>query len=142
MTYASTSDLKSVIPERDLAALTDFEGAAEMPVDQRLQAALVDATAEIDGYIAKQVRLPLADPPHVLTVICRDLAVWRLYRNLGHDAERIKALRADALSWLRDVAAGRVALGDDDTPAQPTSGGVAMTEGPDRVFTRDSLRGF
>lgn len=142
MTYASVADLKSTIPPRDLELLSDFEGEADAPVDARLMQALSDASAEIDGYIAKQVNLPLADPPHVLNVICRDLAMWRLYRNLGHASERVSDLHDTATAWLRDLADGKVALGDDDTPAQPTSGGVAMTDGPDRLFTRDSLKGF
>ncbi|MFI0477407.1 gp436 family protein [Paracoccus jiaweipingae] len=142
MGYASVTDLKAVIPARDLALLTDFEGGADAAVDARLEQALTDASAEIDGYIAKQLPLPLADPPHVLSVICRDLAMHRLYRNLGHDAERLKALRGDAIGWLRDVASGKVALGDDDNPPPPSSGGVAMTDGPDRQLTRASLRGY
>ncbi|MDO5648860.1 gp436 family protein [Paracoccus sp. (in: a-proteobacteria)] len=143
MSYASVSDLKSVIPARDLALLTDFDDSAQVAVDDRLQQALTDATAEIDGYIHKQIRdVPLTAPPHVLNVICRDLAMHRLYRNLGHDTERLKHLRADALAWLRDVAAGRVALGDADRAPPPSSGGIAMTDGPDRQLTRDSLRGY
>lgn len=143
MAYASAADLKSVIPPRDLDLLTDFDGGADATVDERLERALADASAEIDGYISRQVgATPMIDPPHVLNVICRDLALHRLYRNLGHDTDRLKALRADATGWLRDVAAGRIALGDDTQPAAPTSGGVAMTDGPERVLTRDSLRGY
>ena len=40
------------------------------------------------------------------------------------------------------IASGKVSIGDDDTPARQTSGGVAMTDGPDRLLTRDSLRGY
>ena len=142
MSYASVTNLKAVIPARDLELLTDFEGGIDAAVDARIEQALTDASAEIDGYLAKQVRLPLADPPHVLNVICRDLAMHRLYRNLGHDTDRLKHLRDDAISRLRDIASGKIAIGDDDTPAQQTSGGVAMTDGPDRLLTRDSLRGY
>ena len=60
MPYASVDQLKEVIPARDLELLTDFEHSGE-PSDTRLQRALVDATAEINGYIAKVVKRPLAD---------------------------------------------------------------------------------
>lgn len=142
MAYASVEDLKAVIPARDLALLSDFDGDDSAAADDRLAQALTDASAEIDGYLRRQVALPLADPPHTLNVYCRDLAMWRLYRNLGHEGERLKALREGALSWLRDVASGKVGLGDDDTAPVDTSGGVAMTDGPQRLLTRDSLRGW
>ena len=142
MSYASRADLKAVIPARDLALLAGFDQGDAAASDARLAQALTDASAEIDGYLRRQVSLPLADSPHTLNVYCRDLAMWRLYRNLGHDTDRLKALRDGALSWLRDVAAGKIGLGDDDTPPLDTSGWVAMTDGPDRLLTRDSMRGW
>lgn len=141
MPYASVAQLKAVIPLRDLELLTDFEGAAE-PSDARLDQALADASAEIDSYIAKVVALPLSSPPHILTVLARDLAMHRLYVNLGHDMETYKRLRADAIGTLKSIAKGETAIGDDDGPAELTSPGVAMTDGPERQMTRDRLRGF
>ncbi|MGB0912014.1 MAG: gp436 family protein [Phaeobacter italicus] len=142
MPYASVTQLKAVIPAGDLALLTDFEGV-DAPSDARLEQALEDATALINTHIAKVVTLPLADPPHILTVICRDLAMHRLYINLGHDTEAMTTLRADAMSTLKSIASGKTAIGDDgDGDTTATSPGVAMTDGPARQFTRDSLKGF
>jgi phage gp36-like protein len=142
MSYASVDQLKAGIPVGDLSLLTDFEGA-DTPSDLRLEQALDDATAEINTYIAKAVTLPLADPPHILTVICRDLAMHRLYVNLGHDSDVQKTLRKDAISTLKNIANGDTAIGDDgDGVSALTSPGVAMTDGPERQFTRDSLKGF
>lgn len=142
MPYASVAQLKAVIPPRDLELLTDFEGAAE-PSDARLEQALADASAEIDTYIAKVVAgTPMANPPHILTVICRDLAMHRLYVNLGHDMETFKRLRSDAISTLKSIAKGETAIGDDTGPAELTSPGAAMTSGADRQMTRDRLRGY
>ncbi|TRD18343.1 gp436 family protein [Palleronia caenipelagi] len=142
MPYASVADLQAVIPPRDLALLSDFEGGAEAADADRLARALDDASAEIDSFIARQVSLPLTDPPHILKVICRDLAMCRLYLNLGRLSETNEKLRDQAIGWLRDVSEGKISLGDDDTPATPTSGGVAMSDGPERRFTRQSLRGY
>lgn len=141
MPYASVAQLKAVIPASDLQLLTDFEGA-DAPSDARLSQALDDASAEIDSYIAKVVALPLASPPHILTVICRDLAMHRLYVNLGHDMTAYQRLRSDALATLKSIARGETAIGDDDGPAELTSPGVAMTDGVERQMTRDRLRGF
>ena len=52
MPYASVDQLKAVIPDTDLALLTDFAGG-ETASDARLDQALDDATAEINTYIAK-----------------------------------------------------------------------------------------
>ena len=142
MPYASVDQLKAVIPDTDLALLTDFAGG-ETASDARLDQALDDATAEINTYIAKAFPLPLADPPHILVVICRDLAMHRLYVNLGHAENPFDALRAAALFTLKGIAAGRVSIGDDgDGETERTSPGVAMTDGPERQLTRDSLKGF
>lgn len=141
MAYATVAQLKAVIPSRDLELLTDFEGAAVLS-DARLEQALADASAEIDGYIAKAVALPMADPPHLLTVIARDLAMHRLYVNLGHDMEAYKRLRSDAIATLKSIAKGETAIGDDTGAAEMTSPGVVMIDGPERQLTRDSLRGF
>lgn len=142
MPYASIVQLKAAIPARDLELLTDFEGADE-PSDARLLQALEDASAEIDSYLGKVVPVtPITDPPHLLTVLCRDLAMHRLYVNLGHDMTVYQRLRKDALATLRDIADGHTAIGDDTGPAALTSGGVVMTDGPDRQMTRDNLRGF
>lgn len=143
MTYASVTDLRAVIPARDLELLTDHDGTADAIDDARLQAALDDATAEIEGYIAKRVDLPLADPPRMLTVVCRDLAVHRLYANIGAVTDAQEKLRDAALDYLRRVAKGELAIGDD-TPgaAEMVSPGPVVEEGPARVMTRDNLGGF
>lgn len=143
MPYASVIQLKAVIPDADLALLTDFSGA-ETASDVRLEQALDDATAEINTYIAKVVpSLPLEDPPHILTVICRDLAMHRLYVNLGRNDEVFAQLRKDALGTLKSISRGEVSIGDDgDGETEMTSPGVAMTDGPERQFTRDRLKGY
>lgn len=142
MTYASVSQLKAVIAPRDLELLTDFEREG-VPSDARLEQALADATAEINSHIGKVVTLPLPEPPHILAVLCRDLAMHRLYVNLGHDMTVYQHLRKGALETLKSIAKGETAIGDDgDGPSSLTSPGVAMTDGPERLFMRDQLRGY
>lgn len=141
--YATVAQLKEVIPVNDLQLLTDFERDGEVE-DVRLMRALTDATAEINGYIAKVTAGRVLDPvPHILNVICRDLAMHRLYLNLGHDMTVYDKLRKSAIGTLKDIKNGDTAIGDDDAgQSQITSPGVAMTDGPERLLTRDSLRGY
>ncbi|NEX47605.1 gp436 family protein [Pseudotabrizicola algicola] len=144
MSYASIAEFKAGIPGRDLVALTDLGVDASGEVDDdRIQAALDDASAEIDSYIAKAVTVPLSPVPRILKVICRDLALHRLYVNIGHSMEARKSLRDDAIGYLKSVARGDASLGDGGEVAPLiTSPGVAMTDGPARQITRNSLKGF
>tara|TARA_R110002074_G_scaffold60226_1_gene146074 strand:- start:793 stop:1224 length:432 start_codon:yes stop_codon:yes gene_type:complete len=143
VTYALITDLKATIPPRDLELLTDFDGAAGTVDDARLESALRDAMAEINGYIAKAVKLPLESPPDMLRVVCRDLAVHRLYANVGQVTETQGKLRDAAISYLKMVRDGKVSIGDADGGEEvQTSEGAVSVEGPDRVMTRDSLRRF
>lgn len=144
MSYATLAEFKAGIPERDLIALTDLGIVAEGTVqDARIQAALDDASAEIDSYIAKAVRtVPVVPVPRILAVMCRDLALHRLYVNIGHSMEARKSLREDAVAFLKSVGRGDASLGDDEAVPEQVSPGVAMTDGPERQMSRDSLRGF
>lgn len=141
MIYATLAQLKAVIPMSDLQLLTDFEGQDE-PSDTRLEEALADASAEIDSYVGGLVS-GLVELPRILSVHCRDLAMHRLYVNLGHDMTSRDKVRSSILLYLRQVQKGEASLGDDGTGQRVESTpGVAMTDGPERQMTRDSLRGF
>ncbi|MEH7830567.1 gp436 family protein [Gemmobacter denitrificans] len=149
MSYATVAEFRAALPQRDLVALTDLDGGTDEVDETRLQAALDDASAEIDSYIAKALSgAPLeavkAEPPRILKVICRNLALHQLYVNIGHDMEARRSLRDDAINFLKSVARGDAALGDGGSVVAPevVTPGVAMTDGPERHMTRDQLRGF
>ena len=141
MTYATRDHIKEVTPERDLLLLTDFDGAADAVDDTKLDAALTDATAEINGYISKRVTLPLPETPDMLRVVCRELAIYRLHANVGRVTETQEKLRDAAISFLKQVQDGKTSIGDDQDTVQ-TSEGAVTAEGPERVMTRESLKGF
>lgn len=142
-TYATPNDLKAAIHPDDLALLTDWIGSADTADDTKLQAALDDATAEIDSYISKRVSLPMENPPRMLLVACRDLAMFRLYANVGRITDAQTNLRDASIQYLKAVSRGDLAMGDE-TPGDEvqSSPGVVIAEGPPRVMTRDSLKGF
>lgn len=143
MSYATVNDLRDTLPPRDLQLLTDHDGAADEIDDSKLTAALRDATAEINGYIAKAVDLPLAEPPDMLRVVCRDLAVYRLYANVSRVTETQEKLRKAAISYLEMVGEGKVSIGDGTGGNEvQTSEGAVTVEGPERVMSRDALKGF
>jgi phage gp36-like protein len=144
MTYATVDHLKAVIPPGDLALLTDWDGTVDAPDDARLLSALEDATATVNGWIAKRVRLPLADPPQMLKVVTRDLALHRLYANTGGIIpDAVKALHDGAMAYLKDVARGEVSIGDEVAGnTAEASPGAVLDEGGAPVFTRETLKGY
>jgi phage gp36-like protein len=144
MSYATPDDMIARFPNRDLVQLTN-EDPNLTEVDRIVtQRALDDASAEIDGYIESRFALPLADPPAVLARLTCDIAMYRLQalRPL-HDLEDARKRYEDAVAMLTRVARGEVTLGiAPDSAEPPLAGAVETVEGPQRVFTRDKLKGL
>lgn len=144
MSYATIDDMTARYGSDELMRLTDRDGALDGIDTGRLQIALDDAAAEINGHIAKAVTLPLADPPRILTTYACDIAFYRLHdlRGTGDIPEPRRRYDA-ALSYLTRVSRGDLSLGDE------TAGdGVQVSPGPvyhgggQRHMTRDTLRGY
>lgn len=138
MTYATAQDMIDRFGERQMRQLTDVReprlDAVNMAV---LGTALDDASAEIDGYLAGVVALPLASTPEMLRVICVDLARYRLQHTTADEqvVQRVEAAR----EYLMAVAAGKVKLtlpGGADVPA-PGAGTVVFDTGS-KVMGRSS----
>lgn len=108
--------------------------AITLAVD-RLNQALDDASAEIDGFIGRL--LPLPDPPPpVIKLRCVDMALFRLF---GGDGEMEK-IYDGAVAWLRQVGKGEIALTDDDGADQ--DGNDVIVDAPERVFNQKKLKEF
>ncbi|HEY0155458.1 MAG TPA: phage protein Gp36 family protein [Longimicrobium sp.] len=139
--YASAADLLERFPENDLIQLTDPNGAV-LNVG-KLEAALADASAEIDGYLQARYPLPLPRvPAHLKTLACT-IAVYRL--QIDRRTETIADIRKqyeDAVRLLERVNAGTHQLGItvDQQPVQQSSG-IEVLEGT-RVFSRGSMGGY
>lgn len=137
MAYATQDDMTARFGMREVIALTDrsLHGVIDTDV---LQAALVDASAEIDGYLAARYALPLAGPPRIISGYCCDIARYRLCGSETLQTELIRERYQDAIRFLTLAAAGKVTLG-----GMP-NGGVAATDNTvqfqpgSRVFARDA----
>lgn len=124
----------------DLAIeLTDEEGRGAIN-GERLEAALADAGALIDSYLAGRYRLPLAlPPPAPLPTIAHDLALARLYRHAV--PEQVAARATEARRLLADLAAGKSLLAGAAEAATGGAGQVLFQPG-DKVFSRTQMGGF
>ncbi len=144
MSYATPDDLTARYPNRDLVQLTNEDPTATSINTAFAQQALDDASAEIDSYLESRFTLPLADPPAALARICCDIAMYRIQalRPL-HDLTDARKRYDDAIALLLRVAQGEVTLGlASDAAEPPTAPEVDAVEGPSRVFSRSSLKGF
>lgn len=131
MPYCTQQDLTDRFGADELLQLADrnLDGIVDAEV---IAGAIADADAEIDGYIASRYPLPLADVPPMLVRRACDIARFFLYSK--HPTDTVKAAYDDALRWLRDVNAGRVAL-IRDSGAEADTAGMAEFEPGRSVFT-------
>jgi len=131
--YCTEQDLIDRFGEGELIRLTNPDDLDATTVDStRLDQAIADAEATIDGYLAGPYTVPLSPVPRVITKIGCDLARYELYDEQAteHVAER----KADAIRFLRSVARGEVSLG-------PAAGGGTV-ERDDRVEIESGGRTF
>jgi len=104
----------------------------------KIDRALQDASDIADDYLRGRYTLPLAGLPRALVLMVCDIARYFLYDDAVTDI--VEKRYKDALSWLRKVAAGTVQLDSAEAEPPSTSTGSANISGPDRVFSRDSMR--
>ena len=139
MTYATVDDLLHLADRQRLVELTDRGDPPAGAIDQaRVDAALVDAAAQIDARIGQRYALPLSPVPVVLRRITAVIAYHDLH--IEDVPDKVAEDYRRAVAWLDGVASGAT-----DLPGQGSSvmslGGVG-SEGQARVTSRDALKGF
>ena len=135
--YASIADMIERFGETEIVELTDLEHTGEVVVDVA-ERALADATAEIDGYLAARYRLPVTDTPRVLSLLCTDIARYRLQKGVTTDQARQRY--EDAISNLKQISRGEINLPLAAPP--PASAEPMVSPGRARVFDDDTMRGY
>lgn len=144
MPYCTLDDLKARIPEFELVRLTDDEnsGAVDTTVTD---AAIAEAGVEIDAWIGKRVKLPIAAPiPPILVGLAANLAIHILHgRGSAEIPDAWKDKRKAAIDLLKAYAKGDVTLGVEPEPDAPEdySGGVKVCA-PAKIFGSDTLDKF
>ena len=140
MPYATQADLLNQITQAELVQLTDDTGSGSVDT-AKVDAALNAASATIDAYAGARYTLPLQTSEKVKQV-CVDLAIYELEKRRRRVRDATLAARDAALSFLRDLAAGRAVLDQPSgAPAQQTEADVKKTE-QERVFSDENLEGF
>jgi phage gp36-like protein len=140
--YVSQQDLVDRFGTELLEQLTDRDGTAGGIVAATVDAAIVDAVALVDGYLAGRYQLPLPAVPPLVAGTAAAITLYRLYQEAA--PEKVRADHDQALRVLRDIADGKVKL---PLPAPATGepaghGDGILFEGGGRMLDREALRGW
>ncbi|SHI87883.1 Mu-like prophage protein gp36 [Lutispora thermophila DSM 19022] len=149
MAYCDIAEVRSMLKDDALNTIigSDYiedEAEREAKIIPIIEAAIADAGAEIDGYLAKRYTLPLSPVPQVIKKFAKDIAVYNLYSRIGIDENdreknylnRYKA----AIRFFELLAEGKVEIGAVDTTTAARTG-FSVASSP-RLFSRDSLKGM
>jgi len=142
--YATVSDMIARFGETQIIRLSRPEDRTAETVDEtKVNTALADAEALINGYIRGRYFVPIAAPPAEIVRATCILARYDLAQGEQTDpSEEMSKSRKDVISWLENIAKELVNL---DVPAAAPAGpavnsGPRMSDRP-RIFSDDSLRG-
>lgn len=106
----------------ELIRLTDGDTDVDTAV---LDAAIADAEAEVNSYLAQRYALPLPEVSAAVQRATYDVLRYRLH-NDGAD-EGVRNRYTDAIKWLRDVVAGKAGIGvTTDEPDETAAGTVSV----------------
>lgn len=151
MSYCAREEVREMLKDDALNSIigdTFVEDPAEREelVGPIIDAAIADADAEIDGYLAKRYAVPFSPVPRVLNKFSKDIAVYNLFSRMGIDEsseEKTYLNRYNAaIKFLTLVAEGKVSIGaDNEDPASAASSGFAIKSNP-RLFSREQLGGM
>lgn len=117
MPYASLADLIERFGSDDVTVAADRDRDGE-PDAGVVDAALEDASAEIDSYLAQVYRLPLPSVPRLVRRLACDIAFHRLSPEADTSTEYRRTRYDEAVSLLKRIAKREVSLG---LPEAPTS---------------------
>lgn len=110
MNYATSDDLAARVGAALLIALAD-EDMDSIPDPENLDAAIGDASAEIDATLAARFAVPIDPAPAVLVRVCSAIAIQFLFvRKRDEIGEEHLRAATDARALLAAWAAGRSEL--------------------------------
>ena len=108
--------------------------------------AIVDADAEIDGYLNKRYPVPLTNIPDMITKISKDIAVYNLMSRSGIDegegeANYLTRYKA-AITYLTKVAEGKFDIGLQEVASTQKVNSTFYFQSNAPIFGRNNMRGM
>lgn len=140
MPYATLQDLIDRYGEgAAFAADFDADGTADAAaVDRALEA----ASALVDTHLAVRWPTPLATVPDLVRDLTVDIAIYKLASPARGLSDETRTRYEDAMALLKRLADGKATLDLPTPPAPSRSRPRLVVAGPDRLFSRDRLKGL
>ncbi|WP_026601684.1 gp436 family protein [Methylomonas sp. 11b] len=134
--YCTQQNLIDRFGQPELIQLTNKADAAATTINTTvLNAAIADADAEIDGYLAAYVPLTII-PANLVRIAC-DIARYYLYDDLV--TEQVRTRYKDGIAYLMKVAEGKISIGPDTGGnTEETNQSTINIQSASSVFARDS----
>lgn len=153
MSYSTASEVRDMLKDDALNVIIgdtfeEDEAEREAKIGPIIEAAIADADAEIDGYLAKRYSVPFSPVPRVLNKFSKDIALYNLFSRIGIDEDSDQKTYLNrynaAIKFLTLVAEGKVSIGTGeggDDPASAAATGFSSKSNP-RLFSRGSMTGM
>ncbi|MDO9069325.1 MAG: DUF1320 domain-containing protein [Deltaproteobacteria bacterium] len=139
--YATLDDLKKQLPEDLLINLTDDGGSGIIDTTVT-DAALETADVEIDGYLGARYDLQLSPVPAIIAKQAVDIAIYNLYARRQGPPEHWQKRYDNTIRFLERIADGKISLGQDSSGEVVPTTDSSMAVTPERLFSRDSMKGL
>ncbi|MGM0939262.1 MAG: gp436 family protein [Pseudomonadota bacterium] len=144
MNYCTVDEMITMFGENELIVRSARPEPGSIPkreLDRALvQTSINDAEAEINMYLEGRNLLPLKTVPEVLRRLTADIARYYLYNNPNEDNPVNKRYH-QRVKQLEGIAAGRLALGLDNSGEVQTPEDVVMFNPGRNMFRNDSNGG-
>ncbi len=140
MAYATQADITDSYGGDLLLVVADWDNDGVIDAAP-VARALAAATALIESFLAVRYPTPLTTVPELVRDMCVDIALYKLAGTGVGPTDEMRLRYEDALSLLKRIADAKANL-DVLQPAEPAGAGDVLLVAEERVFTRDSLRGF
>lgn len=122
------------------------EQEREAKIATLCEAAISDACAEIDGYLAKRYSVPFQNVPAAIRKFTKDIAVYNLVSRMGIEEDTREKTFLNrynaAVKFLLEVAKGNISIGADENGGGAAAGDGFRMNSSGRIFSRDSMRGW
>lgn len=116
MSYINREDLIDVFGQVEIDRL-EFNITKSSDTEEKIKASIVaakSASNKADSYLGVRYDLPLPSTPDVLKTCVCDVARYLMYKD--QPTEEVENRYKDALSYLKDLGAGRAKLVFPVTP--------------------------
>lgn len=153
MGYCTVEEVRKMLKDDMLNAIIgnqyiEDEQEREVRITPLIEEAILDADAEIDGYLNKRYSTPIIPVPKVAVKFSKDIAVYNLISRMGiEEGSREKTFKDrydSAIKFLLEVSKGNVEIGlqgrDGGLMEQPA--GDYRVKSNRRLFSRNTMKGW